>query len=140
MRTLTRLAIVITAAAAIAGCGTSGNTKTGEFSNNIPQMFYGQPNTASILSVEGATNGPGVCMTLSISNATKICLSTPIPAKQMLPRDPNWIESMGDVVKTVAPWVAVGYLGSHVSSTPATTVKGATTVTVPAVSTTPATP
>ena len=135
MRSLTRLAALIITAAVMSGCGTSGNIKTGDITNNIPQMFYGQPNTANILSVKGATNGPGVCMTLTISNASEICLSTPIPAKQMLPRDPNWIESMGDVVKTVAPWVAVGYLGTHGSYTPSTTVKGATTVTLPAATT-----
>jgi len=133
----THIALAVALAAVTTGCGTSGNVKTGEVSNNIPEMYYNQPSTASILSVEGPTNGPGVSMTLTISNATKICLSTPIPPKQMLPRDPNWIESLGDVVKTVAPWVAVGYLGSHVTSTPATQVKGATSVTLPAATPTP---
>jgi hypothetical protein len=99
--------------------------KTGEVVNNVPQLFYNQPNNALMQEVTGSN------VSWTITGASRIAFYAPIPPKQMLPRDPTWIDSIMDGVKTVAPWAAVGYLATHGSYTPSTTVKGATTVTLP---------
>jgi hypothetical protein len=131
MNKLGRIALVITLVLGLAGCGTVKPVDA----NTWARDFYGQPNTAQILHVEG-TN---ICFTLS--GASVVTLSTPIPCKQMIPRDVSWMDSLMDGVKTVAPWVAMGYLGSHMDAAAgATTVRGATTITPAGAAATPATP
>ena len=124
MKTVLKIIAAVAIIAAASGCATKPVSV-----NDWAADYYKQANTAEILHVEG-TN-----ISFTMSGATKLVLSTPTLPKQMMPRDVTWMDSLMDGVKTIAPWVAVGYLGTHGSYTPSTTVKGATTVTLPAATT-----
>lgn len=130
-RLLSLIGLVV-AVAAIAGC----TTKVKDVDTSVLYKAYvNQPNTAEILHM----SGPNVCLT--ITGATNLVLSTPIPVKQIMPRDTTWTEGLFDFLKTATPWLAVwGMSGALGNGAADTTVRGATTVTVPAASTTPATP
>jgi len=133
MRNLARLVTAIIGAAALAGCGTKGNVKTGEFDNTVPRDYYNQPNATSILSVRAPTNGPGVSLTLTISNAQEICINTLVPVKQMMPREPTWLDSFSGLVKELVWPGVVGYVATHSTVTPTPSLKGPTTISVPSV-------
>lgn len=60
--------------------------------------YYEQPNTAEILHIEGSN------VLWTVSGATRITLSTPVPPKSVIPASPRWYDSVADVAKTVAPW------------------------------------
>lgn len=106
----------LASAAMLAGCASTVDA------NKWAESYYNQANTAEILHVEG-TN-----VSITLSGATKLVLSTPVLPKQMMPRDTTWLDSLMDGVKTVAPWVAVGYLGTHGSYTPTPSYRGPVTI------------
>lgn len=120
MRTLSRLSVSIIFAASLVGCSSVSP-------NTWAKDFYAQANTAEILHLEG-TN-----ISITVSGASLIVLSTPVAPKTMIPRDPSVWEHIIDGAKTVAPWGVMAYLGANGSYTPTpTTIKGATTINVPA--------
>lgn len=82
------------------GCASEKNIKAGA---GWAEKFYNQPNNTEIFHVEG-TN-----VVWNISGATKIVVSTPVPMKSVIPRDPTWTESMFDAIKTVAPYAFLGW-------------------------------
>jgi len=129
MKSLTRIAGLAIIAAGLAGCST-----TPVDANKWAAAYYAQAATAEILRVTG-TN-----ITISVTGATSIALSTPIQPKQMLPRDPGTWEQVGDVLKTIAPWGVMAYLGANGAYTPTQSYRGPINVTTPAAAETPATP
>ena len=90
------------------------------------QAYQNAPNTADILVVEAPTN---TTAELTLKGFSRVCLSTPVPPKTVLPRDPTVWESLFDTVKTVAPWAAMGWIinsggiSSSTSSTSTTTTQ-----------------
>ena len=102
-RTLTTLAASLALAAApLAGCKTASQA-AGSF-EELGKAYYSQTNHAPILEVEG-TN-----LLFSVSGATRLALYTPVPPKQIMPREATWYDSTADVLKTIAPWVFMGYM------------------------------
>lgn len=93
-------AVCAAAIALAAGCATEKNIKAG---TGWAKEYYGQPNAAEILHVEG-TN---ICLTLS--GASSLTLSTPVPTKNMIPKEATWTDGLFDTLKTVAPWVFMGW-------------------------------
>ena len=118
--------IIATLAIIAAGTIVVGCASTPVDANKWANAYYSQASTAEILRIQG-TN-----ISITVTGATSIALSTPIQPKQMMPRDPSTWEQVGDVLKTVAPWAVVGYLGAHGSYQPTPSIRGATTITLPA--------
>lgn len=104
-RTLTTLAagLALAAGALLQGCTTAGKDAADSF-EELGKAYYSQTNHAPILEVEG-TN-----LLFSVSGATRLALYTPVPPKQIMPREATWYDSTADVLKTIAPWVFMGYM------------------------------
>lgn len=90
------------AAAVLAGCATSD--KTVKAGAAWAKDYYNQPNTAEIVVVEG-TN-----VSWKIENASRIVFSTPVPTKSVIPREPGIMDGLFDTLKTVAPWLMMGWM------------------------------
>lgn len=136
MRKLSKLAIVALMLCEAAGCqsakckttvtryGDTGDVVYETALDSVTELgkaYYAQPNTAKVIEVEG-TN-----LTFSVSGATRFCLSTPVPTKSIMPKDKSWMDSLGDTLKTVAPWFFMAYwvheggFGSSTSNSSTTT-------------------
>lgn len=130
-KTVASAAAIAACALVCAGCLSAPGGAADAAASGMTK-YYDQDNSAEILHVEG-TN---VC--ISLTGATKLVLSTPVPPKNMMPRDPSWLDSLMDGAKSIAPWAVVGYLGAHGSYTPTPSIRGSTTInTAPAATTTP---
>jgi hypothetical protein len=88
------------AAALLAGCSTEKNVKAAA---GWARDYYGQPNAAEILVVEG-TN-----VAWQITGASRIVLSTPVPTKSVIPREPGIADGFFETVRAVAPWIFMGW-------------------------------
>ena len=81
------------------------------------EKYYTQPNVAEIFHAEGSN----VCV--HITGATLLTISTPVPPKSIIPREPSFFEGLWDAVKTCAPYafmygiVAQGGIGNSSSTT-----------------------
>ena len=126
----------ITLALALAAAGT-GCTGVGVDLNKGYADFVGQPNSAPIFLAEAPTNSPnGMVVSISISGASKVCLSTPVPAKSMLQQGEGLGARIVTGIERVAPFALLAS-GTFTPTPASTTVKGATTVNLPAAATTP---
>lgn len=121
MKRLTLTALAATAMILASGCNTV-NKENIEAGAGWAEKYYNQPTVAEILHVEG-TN-----LTLTVSGATKFVLSTPVPPKSIIPRDPTWYEGMFDTVRTIAPWIFMGWAIHDGAFGGATTTTSASTV------------
>jgi len=122
------------AAALALVCAAGCSTVKPVDANTWARDFYGQPNNTLVQQI----SGPNV--TWTITGATNIAFYAPIPTKNMIPRDTSWMDSIGNIIGDVAPWVAVGYMSGAGAAAPAT-IRGATTITAPAAApVAPATP
>lgn len=104
------IASVTAVAVGLCGCGTVKQVDTNAWAKD----YYNQPNVAPILHAKG-TN---VC--ISISGAQELTLSTPVPTKSIIPRDPGVLDSLNGMVGSVLPWVGAMYLGGKLADRPAT--------------------
>jgi len=85
------------------------------------EKYYDQPNVAEIFHAEG-TN---VCV--HITGATLLTISTPVPAKSIIPREPSFFEGLWDAVKTCAPYAFMYGIFAHggIGNSTSTTVNNA---------------
>lgn len=109
----------LSAVVLVSACGTVKQVDA----NRWARDYYSQPNCADLITVEG-TN-----VSWKIENATRIVFATPVPQKSIIPRDPTWQEGFFDTLKTVAPWLMMGWMvhdsgGLGQSSTTTTTTTG----------------
>ena len=101
-------AIMCAAAVLCGGCGTVKQVDTNAWARD----YYNQPNVAPILHAVGSN----VCFT--ISGATELTLSTAVPPKSIIPRDPGVLDSIGGVIGNVMPMAGAMYLGGKLASRP----------------------
>ena len=59
-------------------------------------------------------------MEWTIKGASEITLSTPVPTKSMIPREPGVIDSIGNLFGSVVPWAVGAYVGGKLADRPAT--------------------
>lgn len=85
------------------GCTTAGSAAVSD-ARKLGEAYYKQPNVAEFLRIEG-TN-----LSFTVSGASLVSLGAPVPPKQIIPREESWVHSTADVLKTVAPWIFMGYL------------------------------
>lgn len=97
------LSLLACAVIALSGCSTI-NKENIDAGANWAEKFYDQPNVAEIFRAEG-TN-----MTLTVTGATLVSLSTPVPPKSVIPREPEWYDGLYDTIKTVAPYAFMGWI------------------------------
>jgi len=69
----------------------------------LGEAYYNQANVSQLINAEG-TN-----ITWTISGCTKLVFNVPVPPKQIIPREQSWTDSVGETIKTVAPWLFMGY-------------------------------
>lgn len=121
---------VCAAAVLLSGCTTK--VKDVDANAWAKDFYVNQPNNTLVQEVTG-TN-----VSWTITGATRIAFYAPIPAKNMIPRDTSWMDSLGAIIGDVAPWIAMGYMSGNLQGTAGgTTLRGATTISAPAA--TPAT-
>lgn len=108
------------------GCNTV-NKDNIEAGAGWAEKYYNQPNVAPIWVIEN-TNANQVAE-FTVKNFTRFEMSTPVPPKSIIPRDPTWYEGIFDTAKTVAPWIMMGWmvhdsggLGKSTSSSSTTTI------------------
>ncbi|HPS07327.1 MAG TPA: hypothetical protein PLG22_07330 [Kiritimatiellia bacterium] len=94
--------MIAAACLALAGCKTAKDA-AGSF-EELGKAYYSQTNCSEILRVEG-TN-----LTFTVTGATLLSLATPVPPKQIMPRETSWYDATADILKTIAPWVFMGYM------------------------------
>ena len=127
---MTTLAAVALATAGLiaGGCSStrygsdspSANTAV-DSATELGKAYYHQPNMAKIVEIEGAN------MEFHVTGATRFCLSSPVPTKQIIPREPSWYNGVADTLKTYAPWFFMAYwvheggFGNDSSTTTTTT-------------------
>jgi hypothetical protein len=104
------IASMAAVAVGLCGCGTVKQVDTNAWAKD----YYNQPNVAPILHASG-TN---VCIT--ISGAQELTLSTPVPTKSVIPRDPGVLDSLSGMMGNVLPWVGAMYVGGKLADRPAT--------------------
>ena len=73
------------AALLLAGCAATGDKQMDV--NKLGLAYYNQPNNTELVSIKG-TN-----LALSITGANEIKLSTAVPAKSIIPRDPAFLQT-----------------------------------------------
>lgn len=86
------------------GCSTV-NKDNIEAGAGWAEKYYNQPTVAKIMEMT-STNGTGK---ITIENISTLALYTPVPPKSIIPRDPTWYEGVFDSLKTIAPWVFMGW-------------------------------
>jgi hypothetical protein len=120
MKLKVTLSLLACAAIALSGCNTV-NKENIDAGAGWADKFYDQPNTASVLVIEN-TNTNQVAE-FTAKNFTRFELSTPVPVKSVIPRDPEWYDGLYDTLKTVAPYAFMGWIftdggfGSRTTST-----------------------
>ena len=117
MKKVMMLAALAAVVGMVAGCASTSPLKTTYAADGtkieetvidslteLGKAYYAQPNMAKVIEIEG-TN-----LLFSVSGATRFCLSSPVPPKQIIPRDTSWYSGLVDTMKTIAPWIFMGYL------------------------------
>jgi hypothetical protein len=56
----------------------------------------------------------------SSSSEQRMTLSTPVPTKSVIPRDPGVLDSLSGMMGNVLPWVGAMYVGGKLADRPAT--------------------
>ncbi len=102
-------------AAVMTGCSTTAqDVEMAKVAAGTASNYYSQANTAPLIHAVG-TN-----VTLTISGATELTLSTPTIPKSIYPRDEGTIETIISGVKDIAPWAVAGYVGGKLAGAPKT--------------------
>ncbi len=85
----------------------------------IADSYYNSANVAELWSVT-SSNGTGK---VTFENFNAFTMNTPVPPKNIIPREPSFWEGAWDTVKTLGPWAFFGYalggggLANHTSTT-----------------------
>lgn len=104
------IAAMVVAAGMIAGCGTVKPVNA----NTWARDYYNQPNTAPLIELTGKA------MDIHLTGVDSVRVSTQLPTKNVIPRDPGVLDSIGGLFGSVAPWIAGAYLGGKLAERPAT--------------------
>jgi len=88
----------------LSGCGTT-SPETAQMAHLTAMGYYGQPNTAKVLHVK---TGPGGTASLNLSGDAELTLNTPVPPKNIIPRDPGIINKIVDGVTKLGIGYFVG--------------------------------
>ena len=85
----------------------------------IADSYYNSANVAELWTVT-SSNGNGK---VTFENFSTFTMNTPVPPKNIIPREPTFWEGAWDTVKTLGPWAFFGYalggggLANHTSTT-----------------------
>ena len=85
----------------------------------IADSYYNSANVAELWTVT-SSNGNGK---VTFENFNAFTMNTPVPPKNIIPREPSFWEGAWDTVKTLGPWAFFGYalgnggLANHTSTT-----------------------
>ena len=85
----------------------------------IADSYYNSANVAELWTVT-SSNGNGK---VTFENFNAFTMNTPVPPKNIIPREPTFWEGAWDTVKTLGPWAFFGYalgnggLANHTSTT-----------------------
>ena len=91
--------LLLTAIALVVLTGCQSNPDAAKYAHQTALAYYSQPNTANVLHVK---TGEGGKASLSLEGDAELTLNTPVPTKNIIPRDPS-------VLKTAIEWA--GRLG-----------------------------
>ena len=100
------------------GC-VSLNEKQIAAAGKIADSYYNSANVAELWTVT-SSNGNGK---VTFENFSTFTMNTPVPPKNIIPREPSFWEGAWDTVKTLGPWAFFGYalggggLANHTSTT-----------------------
>ena len=101
-----------------AGCA-SLNEKQIAAAGKIADSYYNSANVAELWRIT-STNNTG---RIVFENFNEFVMNTPVPPKNIIPREPTFWEGAWDTVKTLGPWAFFGYalggggLANHTSTT-----------------------
>lgn len=105
-----RVGVIALAATIAGGCSSTRSASDAaaagtviDSATELGKAYYNQPNMAKIVEIEG-TN-----MEFHVTGATRFCLSSPVPVKQIIPRENAWYDGVADTLKTYAPWFFMAY-------------------------------
>ena len=116
--------IKLTAACMAAACLTMSGCNTVNEKNikagaSWAKSYYNQPNMAEVLQIRG-TN-----VTWTVSGASEIVLSTPVPTKSVIPQSAQWYDGLYDTLRTVAPYAFMGWMFRDGAGSSRTTINNA---------------
>jgi len=101
-----------------AGCA-SLNEKQIAAAGKIADSYYNSANVAELWRMTSTNNTGRVVF----ENFNEFVMNTPVPPKNIIPREPTFWEGAWDTVKTLGPWAFFGYalggggLANHTSTT-----------------------
>ncbi|MEI6634896.1 MAG: hypothetical protein WCP22_13920 [Chlamydiota bacterium] len=101
------------------GCANMTEGKIDSY-GKIADSYYNSANVAELWRIEN-TNAGQVCE-FTVRNFTSFSMSTPVPPKNILPREPSFSSGFFDALKTVAPYAFMygiftdGGLGNRTTS------------------------
>ena len=103
----------------LSGCATMLSDKQTKEFVSLGKEYYLAPNVAELWSVT-SSNGTGRVI---FENFNAFTMNTPVPPKNIVPREPTFWEGAWDTVKTLGPWAFFGYalggggLANHTTTT-----------------------
>jgi hypothetical protein len=95
------LLLLAPALALLTGCANMTEGKIDSY-GKIADSYYNSANVAELWRIEN-TNAGQVCE-FTVKNFTSFSMSTPVPPKNILPREPSFSSGFFDALKTVAPY------------------------------------
>jgi hypothetical protein len=114
------------------GCSTTANdVAMAKIAADTAQNYYQQPNNATYMEFEGSN------VTFSITGASKLVFSGPIPTKSVYPREEGALQKVVAGVTDLAKVAGLTYVGGKLATSPRTVE---TTVVRPEVIQVPVTP
>lgn len=88
------------------GCSTTANdVAMAKIASDTAQNYYQQPNSATYMEFEGSN------VTFSITGASKLLFSGPIPTKSIYPREEGSLKTVVEGVTDIAKTAAMGIVG-----------------------------
>ncbi len=90
----------------VSGCATSStDVQMAQVAYQTAAAYYNQPNSAEYMEMEGSN------LVWSITGATRIKMSGPIPTKSIYPREEGTLKQVMDGTADIAKTVALGVVG-----------------------------
>ena len=100
-----RAMMALCSVALMSGCANMTSEKIDSY-GEIAKAYYNHDDSTSCIRVVGtATNPATFCM-----SGVEIEIRMPTQPKTIIPREPSAWSSAGDTIKTIFPWLTVGYL------------------------------
>jgi hypothetical protein len=90
----------------VSGCATTANdVAMAKIAADTAANYYAQPNNATYMEFEGSN------VTFSITGASKLTFSGPIPTKSIYPREEGTLKTVVDGVTDITKTAALGVFG-----------------------------